>query len=83
MIGQRVMNAQRLVLLIESDGRQYAWEVIDPGEVSWEFSGMTRHGGTQAKVTAAGTFHRITKDAEPMFDEIGPPIMELEEQDDE
>lgn len=63
MIGQNIDNARRVVVLIQdAEGREHGWEILDPGRVRWEMTGVVLgNEGTQARITASGTFHRMSK----------------------
>lgn len=56
MVGQSFPNARRVVVLIQGEGFNHAWEVLEPDAVKWDLTGVGR-----ARVVVAGTFHRITR----------------------
>jgi hypothetical protein len=62
MIGQDFSGARRVVVLIEMDGgMQHGWEIIQPREVRWEWSGLVR-GSTHARINVEGEFHRMSRE---------------------
>lgn len=59
-VGQDFSGAERVVVLIEKDGLQHGWEVLQPQTVRWDFADLGPQG-TQAKVTVQGVFHRMSR----------------------
>jgi hypothetical protein len=71
-------QVRRVVVLIEeTSGRQHGWEILEPEAVRWDFAGLGANG-TRAKVSATGTFYRMSKAAQE-HSEIEAGRLELEE----
>lgn len=56
MVGQSFPDARRVVVLIQGDGFNHAWEVLEPSTVKWDLTAPGR-----GRVVVEGTFHRITR----------------------
>lgn len=61
MLGQRINNAKRVVILVEDEnGREYGWMIHGPAQAWWDNYSM-QGGSAHAVIHAAGEFQRMSK----------------------